>query len=157
MAWLANSLANRFMPNKALCSSVAIAILFAFGLFLCTSGLLRRTILTIAHHFQPPAAFSSISVDDRPTTGFGGFVVLLWTLRDLPEIALIKEQSTNGVVVNLPAESNKLWNAPLPATQRLQPWLQMRGTNLQDGFRVTHESDWIRLVPSHCYQPAPQP
>jgi hypothetical protein len=157
MAWLANSLANRFMPNKALCSSVTVAILFAFGLFLCTSGLLRRIILTIAHHPQPPAASSSIPVDDGPATGSGGFVGLLWTLRDLPEIALIKEQSTNGVVVNLPAESNKLWNAPLPATQRLQPWLQMRGTNLQDGFRVTHKSDWVCLLPGHCHQPAPQP
>ena len=84
MAWLANSLANRFMPNKALCSSVTVAILFAFGLFLCTSGLLRRIILTIAHHPQPPAASSSIPVDDGPATGSGGFVGLLWTLRDLP-------------------------------------------------------------------------
>jgi hypothetical protein len=123
---------------------------------------LRRTSLSFANVRQSPGTTSStVQMDsggsrsgdqllpEGPVAKHKGLVEILWTLRNLPEVATIKETSTNGVVASLPAVSNKLWDTPLPAAQRLHPWLQMRGASLKDGFRVTQPAGWVCYIATH--------
>ena len=165
MAWIVSSSASRFITRTALCSAGVAVVLFAFGLLLWTPGLLRRVILTIADDRQPPRTTrSQFHTDvsegwagdqrspDGPVMERKGLVGIVWTLRDLPDAATTKKQSAHGVVVNVPAESNRLWDSPLPAAQRLHPWLQMRGASLKDGFRVTQGAGWVCLDPNHRHK-----
>lgn len=124
MGWMASSLANRFITKTALCSSGAIAILFAYCLLLSTPGFLRSLIK--ANNDWSPRTTSSLvgpdfsgirGGDQRSPDGLvkagKRLLEIGWTLSNLPDVVLIKEQSAYGVVVNTPAD-NKLWNSPLP-------------------------------------------
>jgi hypothetical protein len=147
MAWLAGVFAGRHVALRAVSASGAMAILFAFGLFLCAPGLLRRTASIVTHQVAISGTDFPMPMNDAPTNSVGGCFARLWTLRSLPDALVVQTQNTNGVEVNVPSGSNRLWDAPLPAAQRLHPYLQMRGATLNAGFRVTQPSGWIRYVP----------
>jgi hypothetical protein len=168
VAWMASSFANRHVAAPSWCFSGAMTIVFAYWLFLCVPGLLRRTGLNLPNvHWSPGTAASPVQMDsdagrngnqfspDEPVAKRKGLLGIIWTLHNLPAVAMVKEQSTNGVVVNIPVMSEMLWNMPLPAAQRLHPWLQMRGSSLKDGFRVTQETGWTCYDPNHHHRGTP--
>lgn len=155
MACLVSLLADCFTARiRILVFPVAMTLLIAFGLFLCmpgllAPGLLRRTIRMVTGNHPSTRVISQAHTNSSTPAGPAW---MIWTLRELPEVAITQEQSTNGATVNLPAKSNKLWDAPLPAAQRLHPWLQMRGASIKDGFRVTQEAGWPPMELDYNYQ-----
>jgi hypothetical protein len=60
-------------------------------------------------------------------------------LNDLPVADLKELQTEAGVIVRVPVNGDRVWNAALPTTTPgdFNPFLQMRGRTLKDGFRVT--------------------
>ncbi|MGB8476174.1 MAG: hypothetical protein WCE61_19000, partial [Candidatus Acidiferrum sp.] len=64
---------------------------------------------------------------------------LMWKLYDYPENKLVEKRTEQGFVVRVALGRNVAWNAELPTTtsEEFNPWLQMRGRTLKDGFRVS--------------------
>ncbi|MEY2486499.1 MAG: hypothetical protein QOH39_2147 [Verrucomicrobiota bacterium] len=58
-------------------------------------------------------------------------------LNDLPVTEMKEARSEHGVLVTIPVNDNRAWNAALPNTPEFNRWLQLRGPRLKDGFRVT--------------------
>jgi hypothetical protein len=73
----------------------------------------------------------------------------LFTLLPVPKPELVLRHNECGVGVWLPKKGNRLYYGPLPAAQRLHPYLNMRGVDLRYGFRVTAPSGWTCLNPRH--------
>jgi hypothetical protein len=64
---------------------------------------------------------------------------LTWTLAPLPVVKMKEVSSEYGVVVKIPVDDDRAWDADLPTTTLagFDPWLQMRGQTIAAGFRVT--------------------
>jgi hypothetical protein len=63
----------------------------------------------------------------------------LVSFSELPSPPMEVRRTENGVEVSVPLDDARAWDAPLPNTpdHALNPWLERRGTALEEGFRVT--------------------
>ena len=164
MAWLASSVADRWVTRPGLRSAGAVAVLFSFWVFLFSPMFTKALGHMVGHGSRAAGDASSLgfqTVVNGSQTGAsppppgrltppGGRFRTLWTVLDVPDVALLDVESAYGVVVSVPAEGNKLWNSPLPCAQRVHPWLQMRGAGLNQGFRATRAAGWACLDVDHC-------
>jgi hypothetical protein len=63
----------------------------------------------------------------------------LWVLYDYPKNKLVEMRTEHGLMVRVGVDTKVAWNAELPTTAsgELNPWLEMRGKTLKEGFRVS--------------------
>lgn len=61
----------------------------------------------------------------------------LTRLNNLPSAEMQSVTTQYGVQVGTVVNGNQAWDAALPNTPELNPWLRLRGQNIKDGFAVT--------------------
>ena len=67
---------------------------------------------------------------------FGDDTRLIWEVESLPEAELEAVEIHEGLLVHVPQDSNKVWDAQLPTTPYVNYELELRGDSLKDGFRI---------------------
>lgn len=110
-----------------------------------------------------PRLFGAIS--PPPTLMHEPYGPTLFKVRGLPQPNLVRAMSRHGVevyVLQVYMADRCLFYGPLPAAERVHPWLQLRGGSIRHGFRVTQPSGWLCYVPGHAHQkkevePEPEP
>jgi len=159
------SFVNKFDRNKTIYPLGVMFTLLAFWFYLGTPLFFKwmNIIRLNAQHVSGKTSstndldFSGTRVEKikagaKSIIKSGKLMGFIWGVSPLPIIILKEERSVNGIMVNIPVHGNKLWNSPLPAAQRLHPWLQMRGASLKDGFRVTQDTGWNCYHPKHTHK-----
>ena len=114
-----------------------------------------RPVATAGNQNRAERSVHGQAGTERVSRGLYDVLVERMFLVSPPPIAELRtESSTHGVRVFTPALSNRIWYAPLPACQRIHPFLQLRGVDLHSGFRVTEPSGWKCLDPEHQHRSA---